>query len=72
MLKHDLLEDKEEYKKIFETIDDEVEKILESRGVKKSLGYTNIFDRTKKILLKEKYSIDWKTLAEMNPDIKID
>ncbi len=71
-LKHDPIEEKEEYKEIFNNIDKEVEEILKSRNVKNGHGYIHIYDITKQKILIEKYGIDWKTTAEMNPDIFID
>lgn len=55
MLKHDSIEDKEEYKSIFQKVKLEVEKILSDEGVKKGLGYIHIFENYKKKILKEKY-----------------
>lgn len=72
MLKHDDIEDKIEYKEIFDNVNVQVKKILEEKGVKKQLGYIHIFDAYKKEILKKKYNIDWKTTKEMNPDIIID
>lgn len=72
MLKHDPISEKDEYKKIFEKVDKEVEDLLNEKNVHKQLGYVHIFDEQKKKILKEKYDIDWKTTAEMNPDVLID
>ena len=72
MLEHDSIEDKEEYKEIFKSVDKEVEDFLQRKGIKYNLGYIHFFDNYKKKLLKEKYGIDWKTTQEMNPDIIID
>ena len=72
MLKHDTVEDMEEYKKIFQDVEQETEKILKDKGVKKGLGYIHIFENYKKKLLKEKYGIEWKTTQEMNEDFIID
>ncbi len=72
MLKHDEIEDREEYKEIFKNVEEEVKKFLENKGVKKGLGYIHIFEKLKKQILKEKYGIEWKTTSEMNPDVMID
>lgn len=72
MLKHDSIEDKEEYKKIFQKVELETEEILKDKGIKKGLGYIHFFENYKKKLLKEKYGIEWKTTQEMNPNIRID
>lgn len=72
MLKYDCIEDKEEYRKIFQKVELETEKVLKDKGVKKGLGYIHIFESYKKKLLKEQYGIEWKTTQEMNPNVKID
>ena len=72
MLKHDSIEDKEEYKEIFQKVKIEVGKMLNDKGVKRGLGYIHIFESHKKKILKEKYGIEWKTTQEMNQDIRID
>lgn len=72
MLKHDSIEDNENYKDIFKNVDLETERALEAKGIKKELGYLHIFDEYKKKLLKEKYGIEWKTTQEMNEDVRID
>lgn len=72
MLKHDSIEDKEEYKEIFKKVKLEVEKALNDKGVQRGLGYIHIFESYKKKILKEKYGIEWKTTQEMNPDVRID
>ena len=72
MLKHDDIEDKEEYKEIFKKVDEETERILQSQGINKGLGYIHLFDNCKKRLLKEKYGIDWHTTQEMNEDFYLD
>ena len=72
MLKHDSVEDREEFKKIFQSVELETEKVLKDKGIKNGLGYIHIFEKYKKRILKEKYGIEWKTTQEMNPDILID
>ena len=72
MLKHDNIEDKEEYKEILKKVEEEVKKILEKNNIKKECGYIHIYDKYKKDILKKKYNIDWKTTQEMNPEVYID
>lgn len=72
MLKHDSIEDKEEYKEVFQKVKIEVEKKLNDKGIKRGLGYIHVYEKHKKKLLKEKYGIEWKTTQEMNPEIRID
>lgn len=71
-LKYDGIEYSEEYAKLFQTVNREVEEILESQGIKKTFGYIHKFDVKKKEILKNKYGIDWKTTSEMNPEILLD
>lgn len=72
MLKHDSIEDKEEYKELLKKVDIETKEALKNKGIKNTLGYIHIFESYKKKLLKEKYGIEWKTTQEMNPNIRID
>ena len=57
-------------KKIFK----EVEAILkeEFKGRPNTIGLCHKIWARKKRLLKERYNIDWKTPAELNPDITFD
>ena len=71
-LKYDEIEYSEEYAELFQTVNREVEEILESQGIKKTIGYIHKFDAKKKEILKSKYGIDWKTTSEMNPEILLD
>lgn len=70
MLKHDPIEDDENYSKIIQLVDEEVEILL--KNTSKTIGYIHVHDNLKKRILKEKYNINWKTTSEMNPDIIID
>ena len=72
MLKHDPIEDKEEYREIFQNVNKAVAEVLEKKNIKRNLGYIHIFDRYKKEVLLRQYGIDWKTTQEMNPGIRID
>ena len=72
MLKHDPIEDKEEYREIFQNVNKAVAEVLEKKNIKRNLGYIHIFDRDKKAVLLRQYGIDWKTTQEMNPGIRID
>ena len=72
MLKHDPIEDKEEYREIFKNVNKAVAEVLEKKNIKRNLGYIHIFDRYKKEVLLRQYGIDWKTTQEMNPGIRID
>jgi len=36
------------------------------------MGYCHVFWPAKKKVLREKYGIDWKSPAELNPDARFD
>ncbi|MCH5162263.1 MAG: hypothetical protein J1G38_02095 [Clostridiales bacterium] len=66
----DPVEDTLEYKQI----EDELEKLLDEQLGKRShyLGFCHAYWHTKKRILKEKYNIDWRSPAELNPHIRFD
>lgn len=62
-----------EYSYQYSTIKDELEElIVKEIGSGGYLGYCHLYWATKKRILKEKYSIDWKSPAELNPHILYD
>jgi hypothetical protein len=50
----------------------EAQKELEAQGVEKTLGYCHLLWAVQQRILKERFDIDWKTPAEMNPDVCFD
>lgn len=50
----------------FDIIDAEVEEALKYAG--RGMGFIHTFWATKKQILKEKYGIDWRSPAELNPE----
>ena len=64
-IKHDPIEDTEEFQSIIEEVNKEAESLV---GQDVWYGRMHFIDQQKKRILKEKYQIDWKTTAEMNPD----
>lgn len=64
-IKHDPIEDTEEFKAIIEDVNMEAESLVEE-----NIRYGRYFlvEQEKKRILKEKYNIDWKTTDEMNPE----
>jgi hypothetical protein len=70
-LRHDIIERDPKLKKIFKEAEQEaiqeLSKRLNMRSSKKA--YCHAFWNEKKRILKEKYNIEWKTLADMNPEI---
>ena len=69
---HDPVEDDPRYAAIFQGIDAEVAALLADDPQRGSMGFVNIVWATKQRLLKEKYGIDWRTPAELNPHIIFD
>lgn len=62
-----------EYSYKYSTIKDELEElIVKEIGRGGYLGYCHLYWATKKRILKEKYSIDWKSPSELNPHILYD
>ena len=62
-----------EYSYKYSTIKGELEElIVKEIGRGGYLGYCHLYWATKKRILKEKYSIDWKSPSELNPHILYD
>lgn len=70
-LRHDIKERDPKLKKIFKDAEQEALQELSKRSNVRSSKKTHchMFWSEKKRILKEKYDIEWKTLAEMNPEI---
>lgn len=72
-LKHDIQEKDHKFKKILKAAEEEAHRRLEKR-----FNFRNDMDafikalkhETKRII-KDKYGLDWKMLAEMNPDMEL-
>jgi hypothetical protein len=71
-LDYDPVEDDPRYAEIFKSIDDEVKESLADHPQRGSEGFVNIYWRTKKGLLKQKYGIDWRSPGELNPQVRFD
>ncbi len=71
-LYYDPVEDDPRYVEVFSTIDTEVKTALELPAKQGSRGSVHIFWETKKRILKQKYNIDWRTPAELNPWVIFD
>jgi len=71
-LNYDPVEDDPRYAEVFKTIDDEVKELLADHPQRGSEGFVNIYWRTKKNLLKQKYGIDWRSPGELNPHVIFD
>lgn len=74
----DVKESDPRYRDIIKKADKEAEEVLRKEWganyekSSKQLGYCYSIWGEKQKILKEKYNIDWKTPAEMNPDILFD
>ena len=69
-LKQDKKEQDPKFQKQFEEDTKAAEE--ECKEIKGQMGYCHAFWGAKKRILKEKYGINWKTPAEMNPHCKFD
>ena len=69
---YDAVEDDPRYSKIFAEIDSEVRRMLASEPLIGHRGSIHTIWSTKKSLLKNKYGINWRTPAELNPHIMFD
>lgn len=68
--RHDPKEDNPKLRNIFEKAEEEVHRTLADHP--RGLGFCHTYWIEKKRILKEKYGIDWKSPAEMNPDVIFD
>jgi hypothetical protein len=70
MVKRDPIEQTDEYK----TIEKELEAKIadELKGVTRTRGYNRKYWRVKSEILKNEYSMEWKSPAVLNPRIKFD
>lgn len=71
-IKIDPVEIDPKYADIFAQIDDEVADVLKSHPQRGTIGFVHIVWSTKAAILREKYKIDWRSPAEMNPDALFD
>ena len=70
MIKHDPVERTTKYIRAMRIIQPILDK--EFPADKQCLGMCHMIWRTKKALLKGRYNIDWKSPAEMTPEIHFD
>ncbi|MGB5636858.1 MAG: hypothetical protein WBM44_28925 [Waterburya sp.] len=69
-MNRDPIENDPQFKEILAQADAEAEKNVKDHP--RSMGFCHLFWSTKKDILRYKYGIDWKSPAEMNPDIRFD
>jgi len=72
--KYDPLEDTPEYLAIQEELDKEIQAKIKEDGFPDRVfhGYCHVYWERKKKILKEKYNMEWKSPAELNPYIIFD
>ena len=66
----DPVEDTLEYQQIKAELEELINEKL--KNCSRGLGYCHIYWRTKKRILKEKYNIEWRSPAELNPCVIFD
>ncbi len=72
-IKLDPIEKTDKFKKIEKELNEKIELFLNTQHISKgTLGYCYAYWETKKMLLQKYYNIDWKTPAELNPEINFD
>jgi len=71
-LKHDLQERDPNKKKLIQAAEAEAEFELRGSGLDGQMGYCHVLWGRQQEILKEKYGINWRTPAEMNPDVMFD
>ena len=71
-LYYDPVEDDPRYAEVFRKIDAEVQEALAGHPQRGSMGFVHLVWETKKRILLQKYRIDWKTPAELNPQVMFD
>lgn len=71
-LYYDPVEDDPRYAEVFRKIDAEVQEALANHPQRGSMGFVHLVWETKKRILLQKYGIDWKTPAELNPQVMFD
>jgi hypothetical protein len=73
-IKRDPIEDNPNMRAILDTTDRETKQLLadDPADLKKQLGYCHRVWLTKKHVLHEQYGVDWRTPAEMNPNVAFD
>ena len=69
-LKYDPVEKTPEYKAVIKYVEKELEELLKDKP--KGMGFCHIYWYEKKRILKDKYGIDWKSPALMNPHVRFD
>lgn len=70
MLRKDPVENTEKYKAIIDDVERELDEML--KDYPKGMGFCHHYWHCKRVLLKEKYGIEWRSPAMMNPRVMFD
>ncbi len=71
-LNHDPVEQTLKYKRVVKWVELWLKLKLYFHPMKKQMGFCFIYWEEKKRYLKKWFNVDWKTPAEMNPDVLFD
>jgi len=71
-VRHDPIEDDPNYQAVISAIDAEVNENLKHHPMRGGFGFVHIYWQEKKRVLHDKYGIEWRSPAEMNPHILFD
>ena len=71
-LYYDPVEDDPRYTEVFRKIDTEVKEALADHPQRDSMGFVHLVWEAKKRILLQKYSINWRTPTELNPQVRFD
>lgn len=69
-LRHDPIEDTPEFKAVIKQVEKELDELLKNKP--KGMGFCHTYWSEKKRILKEKYGINWRSPANMNPHVMFD
>ncbi|MFO0803473.1 MAG: hypothetical protein U0791_10180 [Gemmataceae bacterium] len=69
-IRHDPIEDEPHVHPLLKLAEQEAESLLKDEP--RRMGFGHAFAATKKQILRQKYGIEWRTPAEMNPHIAFD
>lgn len=69
MIRHDPIENTEEYKKIEKELHEKIVAVIGKGGY---MGYCHRYWSVKRRILREDYAIEWKSPAQLNPGVMFD
>lgn len=70
LLKYDPIEETANFKAVIKDVEKELEELLKEKP--RGMGFCHIYWCEKRRILKEKYGIDWRSPALMNPRVRFD